>query len=321
MIEKQILSIFPHKYRHLALKLNAIIKNPRLWKHWNCEFAIEENPILLVSMPRSGSSWLGEVLAQSSSIRYLREPITSVYMKSAFKPVSFFSPGKCMNHIVHEQAVTNAFTAKLNYFNGVIHNKADWLDPKKKRKLLIKEINPLYLDYFQSKFDIRVIYLERCPYAIAKSFDALNWRSEELFSRRFDSYTLEKLNAIKDDLFEQCFYFQMGFLQGVIRAIVEPSLKLSNSIQVNYENLILDTKAEFKKVADFLSIENMRELTEYVEESFSDTKSTKLGSFSTKRNKQQLIDRIEKNKLEKEYSITLQAYELGFNGYKNYNDD
>lgn len=321
MIEKQILSMLPHKYRHLALKLNAIVKNPRLWINWNRKFAIEDKPILLVSMPRSGSSWLGEVLAQSRSIRYLREPITSVYMKSALKPVSFFVPDKCMNHTVHEQAVTNAFTAKLNYFNGVIHNKVDWLDPTVKRKLLIKEVNPLYLDYFQSRFDIKVIYLERCPYAIAKSFDALNWRSEELFSRRFDSYTLERLNAIKEDLFEQCFYFQMGFLQGVIRAIVEPSLKLSNSIQVSYENLILDTESELKKIADFLSIDSIRQLTDYIEQSFSDTENANLGSFSTKRNKQQLIDRIEHNKLEKEYLITLQAYELGFNGYKNYNDD
>ncbi|MDI4652074.1 MULTISPECIES: sulfotransferase domain-containing protein [Pseudoalteromonas] len=320
-MEKQVLSIFPHKYRHLVLKLNALLKNPRLWTNWNRNFAIEDKPVLLLSMPRSGSSWLGEVLAQSRSIRYLREPITSVYMKSAFEPVSFFIPDKCLNHTAHDQAVTNAFTAKLNYFNSVLHNKNDWLDPTIKRKLLIKEINPLCLDYFQGKFDIKVIYLERCPYAIAKSFDALNWRSEELFSRRFDLQTLEKLKVIKDDLFEQCFFYQMGFLQGVISAIVEPSLKLSDCIQVSYENLILDTQAELKKIADFLSIDNMKELTDYIVESFSDSQSANLGSFSTKRNKHQLIDRIRNNKLEKEYLITLQAYELGFYGYKNYDDD
>ncbi|MEI8623683.1 hypothetical protein P4S67_04000 [Pseudoalteromonas sp. B137] len=95
MLKKIIISVTPRVFRLYVLKLKLLLSNPYLWRYWNCTFAIEDKPILLLSMPRSGSSWLGEVLAQQDDVRYLREPITSEYMASLKSGPSFFMPSCC----------------------------------------------------------------------------------------------------------------------------------------------------------------------------------------------------------------------------------
>src|SRR5262245_30987828 len=47
-------------------------------------------PILVISIPRSGSSWLGDSLGISSNALYLREPITQKHLAYKRLAPSFF---------------------------------------------------------------------------------------------------------------------------------------------------------------------------------------------------------------------------------------
>ncbi|MCQ8879466.1 sulfotransferase [Pseudoalteromonas shioyasakiensis] len=296
--------------------MKLILKHPLLLRYWNRSFAIAEEPILLLSLPRSGSSWLGEVLAQQDDVRYLREPITSVYMTILSKGVSFFMPNSCKYHALYQTAADNAFNAKLNYPNSVVYKGSDWYDLKNKKKLLIKEVNPLFLHDFMCRFKPKVIYLERCVYATAKSFMALGWKGDDLFSERFDPITLEKILSVKADLLTQDFYFQMGFLQGVILAINEPHFSSNNILRVSYEDIIANPKVEVAKITAFLNYGNTAQVQQYIEESLSSQDSYQVGTFSTKRNSKQLQEKQKQERLEPNYEKTIQAYNLGYTGFK-----
>ncbi len=316
MIKARLLALLPYKFRHKVLKLNAYVSNPKLQRQWHKTFEVQSSPVLLLSLPRSGSSWLGEVLGQSKEVRYLREPITSIYMAAVKKPVSFFMPSQCKNKVIYDQAADNAFQARLNYVDRAIHSKQRWLNTHEPKKLLIKEINPLYLETFSKRYQPRVIYLDRCPYAIAKSFKALNWCASDLFSMRFERTIIDQLESVKADIRTCSFYFQMGFLQGVIKAIVETQLQLMTSIVVQYERLLLDTPAEIRRIAEFMNINDVEPIYEYIELSLKKSSSSELGDFSTKRNREELLTRLEQQRKEADYEVTIKAYELGYLEYK-----
>ena len=319
-LRRKLLVLIPKRWRVPLFKLKAKLFYPQLFKNWGKKFTIKELPILILSLPRSGSSWLGEVLAQPQNIRYLREPITSVYMPSVKQGVSFFMPSECLAPNLYKQAITKAFSAKLDYVYGAIHNKARWFKPGSSKKLLIKEVNPLYLKDYLEKHNPLVIYLERDPYSIAKSFAALAWQTDDLFSKRFDTQTINKMLLIKANLLTECFYYQMGFLQGVVKAINEPHLSNSNVLSVNYENLVTDPRTELLKVANFLNL-NLNDLdiiNEYASNSLSSNKSIKEGEFSTSRGQLQLINKQQQQITEPNYQITKEAYNFAYNEFKKY---
>lgn len=314
--KKFILSIFPRRLRVSVLKLNLRCRSWLMFKNWQNKYLIDGQPILLLSMPRSGSSWLGEVLGELDSFRYLREPITSLYMPRYRKPVSFFMPEKCIAPSYYNQLQVNAFEAYLNFTKGVVANCRDWFEPKIRKKLLIKEINPLYISQFLKNYDPRLIYLERCPYAVAKSFQALGWYSHELFSKRFSDEDLEKFLSIKKDLLEQGFFYQMGFLQGVVKAKVEPYLNGKNSLVINYEQLIVSPESEIQKLVSFLGLSESETLKSLFYKSLSGKDMVSPGSFTTSRSQQALMSKINSDKYESDYRITIEAYELAYNEYR-----
>ena len=42
---------------------------------------VRQPPVLLTSLPRSGSSWIGRILGSADEALYLREPLTQAYLK------------------------------------------------------------------------------------------------------------------------------------------------------------------------------------------------------------------------------------------------
>lgn len=318
MNKKRILHCFPKRFKVSVFKLKLLVNYPLLLVHWKKKFTIKEQPILILSLPRSGSSWLGEVLAQPQDIRYLREPITSVYMPSVKQGVSFFMPSECLAPKLYKQAITKAFSAKLDYVYGAIHNKARWFKPSVSKKLLIKEVNPLYLKDYLEKHNPLVIYLERDPYSIAKSFAALAWQADDLFSKRFDTQTIDKMLLIKANLLTECFYYQMGFLQGVVKAINEPYLGNSNVLSISYEDLVIDPEGELLKIANFLNLSEIEVINKYACASLSAKQSVTEGEFSTARDQLHLIKKQQQQITEPNYQITKEAYNLAYNEFKKY---
>jgi len=134
-------------------------------------------PVLVLSMPRSGSSWVGDVLGNSPQAMYLREPLTqSLFDAQGRKGVSF----RWIDSTdVPEsyRAAMEAIDAAIPAFNDKIVRDVDqWrLPTRRSRRVVIKEVNPFALPWLIEELGATVIYLLRHPAAVAASFDKLGW--------------------------------------------------------------------------------------------------------------------------------------------------
>jgi hypothetical protein len=108
--------------------------------------------ILLVGLPRSGTSWVGSVLGASPSIEYLREPITQSWLDAGNRT-------PLVNPLRDDDYRRHVGTS---------------LQPTTSRRL-IKEVNPLLIPYALDESPVQVILLRRHPCAVALSYHERGW--------------------------------------------------------------------------------------------------------------------------------------------------
>lgn len=108
--------------------------------------------VLLVGLPRSGTSWVGSVLGSSPSVEYVREPITQSWLGADHK-TPLVDPAADPGYRDH--------CAKLLQRDG--------------RRRLIKEVNPLLVPYALEQHPVQVVLLHRHPCAVALSYHERGW--------------------------------------------------------------------------------------------------------------------------------------------------
>ena len=142
-------------------------------------------PLLIISLPRSGSSWVGQILGLSDTSLYLREPITQEYLRS--QPpgaLSFFEFTSEEDPYIYQTFGDQAFNGTPSFDASVVVFPAQWRPSRRKcRRVVIKEVNPLVLKWYAERYRPRVIYLIRHPAAVANSFEKMGWTSVSLRER------------------------------------------------------------------------------------------------------------------------------------------
>ena len=134
-------------------------------------------PILILSYPRSGSSWIGKVLSTSPSAAYLREPITQPYMfKYGGKHALVDINQDLFASSIYRKLSDEAFFGIPSRHTNVVNSLRDFLYPQRKNKrILIKEVNPKAIGFYCNIYKPKVLFLLRHPAAIALSFYRLGW--------------------------------------------------------------------------------------------------------------------------------------------------
>jgi len=134
-------------------------------------------PLMILSYPRSGSSWIGKVLSTSPSVAYLREPITQPYLfryGGSFALVDVDNNPSAFS--IYRRLGDEAFQGIPPVHPYVVNNWQDYSYSMRKRKrLLIKEVNPKAVNFYCEKYQAKVLLLIRHPAAIALSFYHLGW--------------------------------------------------------------------------------------------------------------------------------------------------
>jgi hypothetical protein len=128
---------------------------------------------LILSVPRSGSSWVGDVLSMATDVTYLREPHNQTYLAT---------PGRHTLVRVEAAHPTPSYATvaericrrNLNFPNTILRRIAPG-NRAMSQQILIKEVNPLACEFFLRSLDPQVIYLIRHPAAIAASYRRLGW--------------------------------------------------------------------------------------------------------------------------------------------------
>ena len=142
-------------------------------------------PVLVLSVPRTGSSWVGETLGCAQDALYLREPMTQsclAYFRQTGHPQEIvYDPESSAASEVFASAADRAFSGLPVFPRWVVTYPGQW-DPRsrKKRRLVIKEVNPMACKLLVEQYQPRVILLVRHPAAVSVSYANMKWISRPL---------------------------------------------------------------------------------------------------------------------------------------------
>jgi len=238
-------------------RLRQRLQSPVLWANfgvmrWVASKVVRplSRPVLVLSLPRSGSSWVGRVLGLSGDALYLNEPLTDALDRAG---PSFFevSPGAVPP--CYQAAADAAFAAIPLFSRTVVVDPAQWsLARRRYSRLLIKEVNPLAGKWLIESYLPRVIYLLRHPAAVASSFARLGWTGEQ-FERRF---TRTRLQALSLDYTQfTSFWAAHGAIQAVALLLMGQALGSSVDHKiVLYEDLCLQPVQEYRGLYEFAGL-------------------------------------------------------------------
>ncbi len=243
-------------------------------------------PVLILSLPRSGSSWVGEVLGSSSGALYLREPITQSNMqqRGADRAIISINTDHPASHL--QAYANNAFSGLPDFRPGIVHNVEQWkLGARSKSRVVIKEVNPLAVGWFVLKFQPKIIFLVRHPVAVASSYRKLGWINPHLTDVKS---SLSQINNAKQDwnsLFANTsdFWTSNGLMQGgcLLYALTVLS-EYSDATVVNYENLCKDPVDQFRVLFNFADLTWNHKTESLIQQKASGPDQK--GEYSTNRN-------------------------------------
>lgn len=322
-IRSTIVKRVPFRLRKTLFKLTLYVKAPWLLFLSKTAFSTQTLSIVLLSFPRSGSSWIGSIMGAGDDVRYLREPATTSYTltKSKHKPtikrISVFDQDSCDNWPEYQHYIDESLAAKPNFSNAVIASPKQWQVPKQQKKLLIKEVNPLAINYYLSK-PIQLIYLVRHPFSVAKSYQALQWRSNDLFSKKFNQQTLALIAKLAPNIHKANNWQQMGYLQGWIEALAKEQIAITNNpvTIIRYEDVCSAPNELFKKLFSFTGIEYSTNIINKIKASRSRKDSVAAGDFSLTRNSSKLAQINIKAEEHPYYFQLMTAYQQAFDDFK-----
>ncbi|MEM5498170.1 sulfotransferase domain-containing protein [Paraglaciecola mesophila] len=191
--------------------------------------------ILLLSYPRSGSSWAGEILATSPQLAYLREPVTQPYLKRFGGEQAVFSAEDNHKDIsIYQKLADDAFGGVPSVHRGVVDHKRDFLpfSNATSQKLLIKEVNPAAASFYCKHYKPFLLVLLRHPAAVALSFHERGW--------------LKRHSELLDGESELDEWGRFGQLYGTFLAdAVDVVNHYQNSKIIKYEALVNDPKQQY----------------------------------------------------------------------------
>jgi hypothetical protein len=245
-------------------------------------------PVLIVSMPRSGSSWVGDVLGLSPKALYLREPITQTYLHSkesngprlSVFEVDSADPPKC-----YSQAADLAFAGIPAFGASIVTTPRQWSPFSRRiKRLVIKEVNPLALTWLIERYRPRVVYLLRHPAAVASSFQRMGWTMGALQQRlQSDTTTVPSTGS---------FWADQGSLQAIVLRRALHCLRSYPDFQiVQYEDLCTDPLKVFKDLYDFSGLSWSDEIARNID-SMSHAESSKdSGEYGLHRDSRSMIEK------------------------------
>jgi hypothetical protein len=189
-------------------------------------------PVLVLSLPRSGSSWVGETLGKASDALYLREPVTQ--SDSAFYYMGTVFPlDRPDVETAYRRLADKAFMGWPVFRREIIRFPGQWmLRWRCRRRLVIKEVNPLACDWYLRRYEPLVVWLVRHPAAVALSFQSKGWLGKEPGD-----------------------WAKHGEFQGkVLRAAWDAMDGCSSCTTVSYEALCADPIGGFKRLYAFAGL-------------------------------------------------------------------
>ncbi|MEY2469755.1 MAG: hypothetical protein QOF21_2453 [Actinomycetota bacterium] len=219
-------------------------------------------PILVVSTPRSGSSWVGNGLALAADVAYLREPLSEANSRVYRNDPSeiLLRPGKGSPTFefdrnnppdAYRQALRCVARGVPAFGYEVVPRPQQWsLAQRSRTRVILKEVNPFAIEWLLREMDWRVVYLVRHPGAVAVSRADRGWTGGRL------------VGNVRDEHFATTgpptsHWEAMGAIEAIVQREVVTRLDEwapGRNRVVRFESLCADPIAEFERLYEFTGL-------------------------------------------------------------------
>jgi hypothetical protein len=246
--------------------------------------------VLVTSLPRSGSSWVGRILGSARDALYLREPLTQSYLKRInYQYTPCFEWGTGVDEPAYDRFARLAFKGIPRFGPTMVPVPKQWsLRKRRQRRVVIKEVNPLVTARLWHQFHPKIVVLVRHPAPLALSFHALGWTANALV-RRFTPQTLTTFGPQKPE--QMTYWEQAGAFQAMTENIVASSLTGIDHVPTRYEDLCHDPLSEFERIFHHCDLELSDRVRREIEQSSHAKGAYTPGGYDTARNSAETAQR------------------------------
>lgn len=254
---------------------------------------VRRPPVLLISLPRSGSSWVGATLGLSPGALYLREPISQPHLELHKQRGVVFTIRPDALPEGYQRHADRAFLGLPRFRPNVVRFPAQWsLSSRSNRRVVVKEVNPLAIGWLVERFRPKVVYLLRHPAAVAASFARLGWMSSVQSAgdeRRFSVARIgldPALVAPHRTIWGEHVALQALVMQSALAALAG----YDRHHVVRYEDLCADPVGQFRRLYDFAELPWQADVAAAIEEQTSVDDHNRFESFSLYRNSKAMAE-------------------------------
>jgi hypothetical protein len=189
-------------------------------------------------MPRSGTTWVGRTLGDAPDALYFNEPISEVHVAEEHGATFFeVDPGSPPSSYVWPARFA---AAGVPAFGPRTVSEPMPLLSRRGKRVVIKEVNPLAVDWYVATLRPRLVYLVRHPAAVAVSIKGRGW-DWPVFEQRF--LPGRELPSDVPDT----YWGRIGAVQGV-------ALSMAPSFVVAYEDFCREPIARFRALYDYCEL-------------------------------------------------------------------
>jgi hypothetical protein len=229
-------------------------------------------PILVTGMPRSGTTWVGRILAASGEVGYINEPFNLAVSPGSFRvPVDHwyaYVTTENEHRVLPALAMALAFDYPLarelrrcRNRTDVHHTLRSWREfvRGRGRRPLIKEPHAVFsVDWFARRLRSDVVILVREPLAVVSSWKRLGWNFDfanllaqsSLMHDRLAPFESEMSAALEESW---SLVERVALLWRVIYSVVAEA-GLPDVHLVRHEDLSEDPVGEYTKLYDRLGL-------------------------------------------------------------------
>jgi hypothetical protein len=225
--------------------LTALARSGRAQLLFARIFPVRFPPTLVLGMPRSGTTWVGRTLGDAPRALYFNEPVSEVHVAEQGR-ATFFEVDP------DNPPASYVWPARFAAAGLPAFGPRTLGEDRRPRRIgapvVIKEVNPLAIDWYLRALRPRLVYLVRHPAAVAASLAGRGW-DFPVYEQRFLTATQATLPTNVPD----SYWGRIGAVQGVALAMAERAIAIRprRSRILAYEDLCRDPEARFKDLYDF----------------------------------------------------------------------
>lgn len=229
----------------------------------------KEKDIVLIASRRSGSTHVAHIISCDRGVRYVDQPfdlfkpqtragkIKSFYLFSA--PYSQFITLSDDQEILVQEYMTLMLNGKLKHLGKIEH----WRFPFLANRTVLKICNasPL-IDWFNSQFDVSIVYLVRHPIPQALSVMRNKWGlTSKAYIENEDfcsSYLDEDMIKISNKVTSNGTYFEKAIVNWCLENIVPLKHSKSEILKITYEELVYNPVPTINLLSEKLNLANIQ---------------------------------------------------------------